>query len=61
MDPKQLATLPVGTVVRLDDEEGEIVQTGAEIRIMWPESGVTQIIYPDSQAWKTFIEWLEAE
>jgi hypothetical protein len=61
MDPKQLSLLPISTIVKLDSEKGEIVQAGNEVRIIWPSSGVTQIIYPDSPVWKTFIEWLEVE
>jgi hypothetical protein len=61
MDPKLLSSLPVGTIVKLDDEEGEIVQAGIQVRIIWPETGVQQIIYPDTPAWKTFIEWLTYE
>jgi hypothetical protein len=61
MSPEQLASLPIGTIVRLDDEEGEIIKAGNEVRIIWPGTGVQQIIYPDAPSWKTFIEWLEVE
>jgi hypothetical protein len=55
----ELAALPLGSIVLLDGEEGEIVRAGQIVNICWPASNVTQIIYTDSKAWKEFISWLE--
>lgn len=61
VDLKELAALPVGSVVRLDDEEGEIIQAGQTVQIMWPKSNCTNIIDTNSEGWQSFVKWLEAE
>jgi hypothetical protein len=66
MTPQELASLPVGSIVRLNYdeygiEEGEIVQAGQTVQIMWPESKCTNIIDTNSKEWYDFIRWLEAE
>ena len=61
MTGEELAILPVGTIVKLDDEEGEIIQAGQTVHIMWPSSSVTNIIDTNSKAWQGFIRQLEAE
>lgn len=59
MTNSELAELPVGTTVVLDDDElGEIVQAGAVVHIKW--SDCTIIIYTDSKVWETFVCYLEA-
>ena len=59
MTGQELAALPVGTIIKLDGEEGEIVKAGAICHIMWPESKCTNIV--DTKTWGKFIDWLEAE
>lgn len=61
MTGEELAILPVGAVVKLDGEEGEIVSAGQTVQIMWPESKVTNIIDTSSKKWQAFIDWLEVE
>ena len=61
MTGEELSILPVGSIVKLDDEEGEIVLAGQTVHIMWPESKVTNIVDTNSKKWQTFIDWLEAE
>jgi hypothetical protein len=59
MAPETLAALPQGSIVFLDGEEGEVIRAGQLVYICWPTSGVTQIIYTDSEVWREFISWLE--
>jgi hypothetical protein len=59
MAPETLAALPQGAIVLLDGEEGEVVRAGQLVNICWPASGVTSIIYTDSEVWREFISWLE--
>lgn len=61
MTCEELAALPVGSIVKLDGEEGEIVRQGSEVWIMWPETGCTQVIDTNSKGWEKFTVWLEAE
>lgn len=61
MTLEQLSRLPVGTVVKIDDEEGEIVRAGQEVLISWPESGCTNVIDTKSKVWDTFVCYLEVE
>ena len=61
MTGAELASLPVGSIVRIDDEEGEIIQTGRVIHIIWPESNLTRIVYTESKAEAKFIEWLKTD
>ena len=62
MTLEALAALPVGSIVRLDDgEEGEILRTGQEVWIMWPDSKLTNIIDCKSEKWYGFVKYLEAE
>jgi hypothetical protein len=61
MTPQELSSLPVGSIVLQDGEEGEIVQAGAVCHIMWPRSKCTNIIDTNSRGWYDFISELEAE
>jgi len=61
MAPELLQALPVGTIVLLDNELGEVIQSGSTVHIIWPESGVTSLIDTKSKAWKEFIGYLETE
>lgn len=61
MTGEELAQLPVGSIVRIDDEEGEILVSGKECHIGWPDSSCTNIINTESLAWQDFIAYLEAE
>jgi hypothetical protein len=56
-----LSRLPVGTVVRVDDEEGEIIRSGAEVWILWHQSKCTNCIDTKSKVWDTFVCYLEAK
>jgi hypothetical protein len=58
---ERLSQLPVGAIVTLDGEEGEVIRAGREVWIMWPSAGVTNIIHTDSKAWQGFADWLEEE
>jgi hypothetical protein len=64
--PQELAALPVGSIVRLEYEdcgfeEGEIVQAGQTVQILWPQSKCTNVLDTNSKGWYDFIGWLEAE
>lgn len=65
MTCQELANLPVGAIVRieLEDgiEQGEIIQAGQTVQIMWPDTGCTQIIDTNSIGWEKFTVWLEAK
>ena len=66
MTLEELAALPVGSLVTLkhDDgniETGELLRAGTEVWIMWPESECTQVIDTNSKGWEKFTVWLEAE
>ena len=61
---EELKALPVGSLVRISygdgtTEIGEVISTGnQEIRIMWPDSNLTQLIVP-TKSWESFVKWLE--
>ena len=61
MTPQELASLSVGSIIRLEGEEGEIVQAGQTVSIMWPSSKCTNVIDTNSKGWYDFIGCLEAE
>jgi hypothetical protein len=61
MTGAELANLPVGSIVQIDGEKGEIIQAGREVHIIWPESNLTRIVHTESKAEAKFLEWLEAE
>lgn len=61
MTGSELAALPVGTILRLDAEEGEIIQTGRTVQILWPSSNLTSVVDTGSKVWDNFIKYLEAE
>jgi hypothetical protein len=61
MTGPELAALPVGTIVKVDDEEGEIIQAGRTVQILWPSSNLTSVIDTGSKVWDSFIRYLEAE
>jgi hypothetical protein len=60
MTPELLASLPMGSKVKLDVEVGTVVSVGPYVSIQWPESDCTNIVDTKSDKWKTFISWLEA-
>jgi hypothetical protein len=59
LTPQELASLPVGTIVRYDGDEGEIIQAGREVQIIW--TNVTSIIDTKQKAWETLISEMTAE
>lgn len=61
MTGKELAALPKGAIVKIDDEEGEIIQAGQTVHIIWPQSELTRIVDTNSKAEQGFIAWLEVE
>jgi hypothetical protein len=61
MTVAELIGLPVGAIVKIDGEEGEIIQAGREVHIIWPESNLTRIVHTESKAEAEFIGWLEVE
>jgi hypothetical protein len=58
---QELAFLPVGSIIYLDNEPGEVIQSGNVVQIMWPETNVTQIIDTTGAAWQLFIALLKEE
>ena len=61
MTGQELASLPVGSIIYLDNEPGEVIQSGNVVQIMWPESGVTNVIDTTGAAWQSFIALLKEE
>jgi hypothetical protein len=61
MTRQELALLPVGSIIYLDNEPGEVIQSGNVVQIMWPETNVTQIIDTTGAAWQSFIALLIEE
>lgn len=57
MTPKQLAGLPLGSLVTLGDDAGKIVQPGQTVHIEWPEC--TSIIDTNSKTWESLIGDIE--
>jgi hypothetical protein len=57
---EQLASLPPGSLVKLDNEHGTILTSGATVSINWHESELTNFVDTKSVKWKSFISWLEA-
>ncbi len=56
MTLEALAALPIGSIVRLDDEEGEILRAGAEVWIIWPESNCSNVIDTRDKTWDSFVK-----
>lgn len=55
----ELAALPAGSTVVLDDDElGTIVKAGREVWIEWNDC--TSIIYTQFESWEEFTCFLEA-
>jgi hypothetical protein len=61
MTPEELSALPVGSVVKLDGELGEVIQPGPVVQIIWPDSSCSNLVDTKSEKWKSFISWLQAE
>lgn len=67
MTLEQLAALPLGAIVLMTyddgtlDEEGEIVQAGQTVHIMWPSAGVTNIIDTNAKGWAKYVKDIKAE
>ena len=61
MTGEELAALPIGSIVKMDEDEGEIIKAGRMVHIMWPDVNRTVFVDTESKAWQTFISWLEAE
>jgi len=59
MTHEELKALPAGSIVRMDDELGEIIQAGNICHIMWASR--TNIVHTDSKAWQKYITFLELE
>jgi hypothetical protein len=61
MTGQELASLPVGSIIYLDNEPGEVIRSGNVVEIMWPETNVTSIIETAGAAWQLFIALLKEE
>lgn len=61
MTGQELASLSVGSIIYLDNEPGEVILCGNVVQIMWPESGVTNVIDTTGEAWQSFIALLIEE
>jgi len=62
MLPEELAALPVGTIVRKDGDEGEVVLSGSVTNILWVlENKWTPTILVDtkSKVWEKYISEIE--
>lgn len=57
MTNAQLATLPLGAAIQLDDEIGQIVKAGTVVEIEWMDC--TSIIFTSKPVWAQFVEHLE--
>lgn len=57
MTPLGLASLPIGSLIELDGDQGKIVQSGQTVYIEWDDC--TSIIDTASPGWKEFIGWLK--
>ena len=65
MTVEEFKALPVGSLVKIKDdtgnwEVGEILKTGQEVAIMWPDSKLTSFVGL-TKSWESFINWLEVE
>ena len=66
MTVEEFKALPVGTLVKiyvdLDSkwEVGEILKTGQEVTIIWPESNITSHVGL-TRAWEELIQYLEVD
>ena len=59
MTVDELAALPIGSTVVLDDDElGTIMKAGREVWIEW--SDCTSIIYTQFEDWNKFLCFVEA-
>lgn len=60
MTAEELAGLPLGSIVHIDDDErGEIIQAGVHCQIRWKEC--TSIIETEVKDWHSFICHLESD
>lgn len=59
MTPKQLAALPLDTLVTLGGDTGKIVKAGQTVYIEWSDPECTNIIDTNSKAWESYISQIE--
>lgn len=55
----ELRALPVGSIVRCDEDEGEIIRTGPVVEIMWPSLGRSSYIDTESENWQGLVKFFE--
>lgn len=55
MTPKELSELPLGTIVYIGRDHGEIIQAGQTVHIRWSADTYTSIIDTNSKVWEEFI------
>jgi hypothetical protein len=51
----ELRALPVGTRIKCDEDEGEIVGTGPTVEIWWPSLDRTVYIDTGSENWQSLV------
>ena len=59
MTPQELASLPVGAIIHCNGDEGEVIQAGREVQIIW--TNVTSIIDTKQKVWESLISEMTAE
>lgn len=60
MTNAELAALPVGAVIQLDDEQGTVRVVGRQVQIEWDWSETTSLIDTDAEVWQGLVVYFKA-
>lgn len=60
MTNAELAALPVGAIIQLDDEQGTIRVAGRQVQIEWDWLEVTSLIDTDAEVWESLVVYFKA-
>lgn len=60
MTNAELATLPVGAVIQLDDERGTIRVAGRQVQIEWDWPETTSLIDTNAEVWQSLVVHFKA-
>lgn len=60
MTNAELAALPIGAVVQLDEERGTVRVAGRQVQIEWDWSETTSLIDTDAEVWQGLVVYFKA-
>lgn len=59
MTNAELRALPVGTIIKCGEDEGEIIRGGPVVEIMWPDQECSSYIDTDLENWQELVKFFE--